>query len=280
MYGAIIQGIMQAVGAGIAGNTLQKARGGYEAQLGKTKSVEPIREPNPQLFNWEDALNSAISANEGTRDKRYADANKQNQFNLGQAQRAWTAIQPFFKQLQAQTGKNALSFARGELPQDTVDSISRAAASKGIQGGFVSGQGGTAGQTNLLRRLGLTSLDLARYGQGAATQANQFAVSAAPALANTEAQTVNPLALMGFAQGNVNTLNESNRNWNNLQNQAEWDNVATLNRANEMIATGNLASRSAEAQMWAELGSSGGQSGSDATKGGISMFGGGGGGMA
>lgn len=274
MYGAIIQGIMQAIGAGVAGNQLQKARGGYEAQLGKTKRVEPIREPNPIPFNWENALKSAFAANEGTRDQRYADANKQNQFNLAQAQRAWTAIQPYFKQIQAQTGKNALSFARGELPQDTVDSISRAAASKGIQNGFVMGQGGTAGQTNLLRRLGLTSLDLSRFGQTAGLNANQFAVSATPALANTEAQTINPLALMGFAQGNNAMLNESNRHWNDLENQAEWDNVATLNRANEMIATGNLASRTAEAQMWAELGSSGGQSGSAATKGGMSMFGG------
>jgi hypothetical protein len=278
-YGAIIQAVMQIAGAAVAGNQLQKARGGYEAQMGKTKKVEPIREPNPQMFNYGDALNSIIGINKNNRTARYDDAAQQNKFNRGQAMKMYTAFQPYFKQLQEQQGANALSFSRGELPQDTVDSIGRAAASRGIQGGY--GMGASAGSPGSamskvnLRDLGLTSLDLTKYGTGLSMDVNRLAQQLSPGLANPEAYALSPQLGMGYAEGNTNRLNESNRYWNSLENKAEWDNVATLNYANEAIANANLASRSAEAKMWSELGSSSGSA-----MGGMGGGGGGGGGSS
>lgn len=267
---------MSAVGTGVAANTLQKARGGYEAQMGKTKRVEPIREPNPQMFNWENAYRDVLAANEASESERFGQASRTNQFNLGQAKRSYRSMQPYFDQLQNQTGKNALSFARGELPQDVVDSIGRASAQRGLQGGF--GMGASAGQQGSalaglnLRNLGLTSLDLSKYGTGLAMDVNRQAQQLSPALSDPAAQLLNPMVGMGYAEGNVNRFNESNRYWNSLQNKAEWDNVATLNYANEAIANANLASRAQEAKMWQELGSSSGSAVSG-------MGGGGGGGM-
>lgn len=112
---------------------------------------------------------------------------------------------------------------------------------------------------------------------------NRQAQQLSPGLADPNMQLLNPAIGLGYAEGNVNRINESNRYWNTLQNQAEWDNVATLNRANEMIANANLASRAAEAQMWSSMGSStgsaaGGMSGGGGGGGGggmMSMFGGG-----
>lgn len=282
-YGAALQAVMQIVGAAVAGNQLQKARGGYEAQMGKSKKVEPIREPNPQMFNWENAFRSVLGANRSTQDQRFQDASQQNQFNRRQAMKMYTAFQPFFKDLQAQQGKNALSFSRGELPQDTVDSIGRAAASRGIQGGYAGGVGagapGSAMSKVNLRDLGLTSLDLTKYGTGLSMDVNRLAQQLSPGLANPEAYSLSPQIGMGYAEGNTNRFNESNRYWNSLENKAEWDNVATLNYANEAIANANLASRSQEAKMWAELGSSSGSAAGGGGGGGgssmMSMFGGG-----
>jgi hypothetical protein len=279
-YAAVIQGIMQIAGAAVAANSMQKARGGYEAQMGKTKRVEPIRGENPELFNWENAFRDTLSANAASRPQRQDEARSQNTFNLGEAKRMYRSMQPYFDQLQSQTGKNALSFSRGELPADVVSSIGRAAAQRGLQGGF--GMGASAGQPGSalsglnLRNLGLTSLDLAKYGTDLSMRATAQAQQLSPGLASLDAQMLNPAISMGYASGNVDKINESNRYWNTLENQAEWDNVATLNHANEAIANANLASRSGEAQMWAQLGQS---SGSAAGASGGGGGGGGGGSM-
>lgn len=276
-YGAIIQALMQVAGTMVAANTMQKARGGYEAQLSKTERVEPIRGENPQLFNWQNALRDVLKVNQESRPQRFDEANSQNQFNLAQAKRNYRSMQPYFDQLQGQVGRNALSFSQGQLPADVVASIGRAAASRGIQGGF--GAGANAGQagsalSNLnLRQLGLTSLDLSKYGTDLAMRANSQAQQLSPQLASLDTQLLNPALGMGYASGNIDKINESNRYWNELQNKAEWDNVATLNRANEMIANANLASRTGEAQMYSSMGSSGGSAA------GGSSSGGGGGGM-
>lgn len=282
MYAAIIQGIMQAIGTGVAANQMQKARGGYEAQMSKQEMVEPIRDPNPKMFDWQSAFQSVLGANRNTREQRYDEARKQNAFNTAEAKRMYRSMQPYFDSLQAQQGKNALSFAQGELPQDVVANIGRAAAQRGIQGGYAMGAGSGAPGSALsnlnLRQLGLTSLDLSKYGTQLSMDVNSLAQRLSPQLANPEAQMLSLAQGMGYMNENTNRLNESNRYWNTLQNQAEWDNVSTLNFANKAIADANLASRAAEAKMWQEMGNSSGQSGSSAMSGGMSMFGGGGGG--
>lgn len=277
-YGAIIQGIMQIAGTAVAANSMQKARGGYEAQMGKTERVEPIRGENPQLFNWQDAMREVLSTNKESRPQRFEEAAQQNAFNTKQAKSMYKSMQPYFEQLQAQTGKNALSFSRGELPADVVASIGRGAAQRGLQGGYATGantgQAGSALSNLNLRMLGLTSLDLSKYGTGLAMDVNRQAQQLSPQLASLDSQMLSPALGLGYASGNVDKLNEANRYWNELQNKAEWDNVSTLNYANEAIANANLASRTGEAQMWSQLGQSSGSAAGGA------MGGGGGGGGA
>lgn len=151
-----------------------------------------------------------------------------NKFNFGEFMRYVQKVQPQFKPLQAQIGTNALSFARGELPNDTVNSIGRAAAERGIQGGFGFGSQGakTGALANLnLRNLGLTSLDLSKYGTGLAMQANQSAKGLMPQLGNAFDWLFGPTQGLQAAEFNLD--------W---QNRAQLANVSTGNAIGQNIA--------------------------------------------
>ncbi len=152
---------------------------------------------------------------------------KLNKFDTKQAIKFMKMIQPSFKPLQAQIGENALSFARGELPSDVVGSITRAAAQQGQQGGFASGGGGASGMLrNLnLRNLGLTSLDLSKYGTQLGMQVNQSAKALLPNLGSVRDWLLSLPQQGQIAQFNTQALNQAGLYNTGLANQAQQANA-------------------------------------------------------
>lgn len=140
---------------------------------------------DPQQLDLQSVLGNLLGANTQNFGGAAGLASAGNDFNFGQFMKFIKKVQPNFKQIQRQVGDNALSFSRGELPQDTIESIGRAAAERGVQGGYGFGsQGGKSGAlANLnLRNLGLQSLDLTKYGTNLGIQVNQSAKGLLPQL--------------------------------------------------------------------------------------------------
>lgn len=177
------------------------------------------------MVDYEGAVRGAIGANIENLPMSFELANRTNQFNVNQALRGYSKIQPSFRENQSLIGRNVASFARGELPSDVVGSIGRAAAQRGIQGGF--GMGINAGGANSalgglnLRNLGLTSLDLSRAGTSMAMQANQNAAAMTPALFDASQSFFSPSNAVNAEFNNANILNRWNEaNAGIVNNQA------------------------------------------------------------
>lgn len=273
-YSQMIGSIIAGIGAAVWGNEAKKAGEGYATQIGKFKTVEPERPDAPQTVEWQNILNEVLGMNMNNAGQREALASRTNAFNTKQAQTMYGKMQPYFNQLNQQIGQNALSYSKGELPADVVSSVSRAAASRGLQGGFGQGArgggaGGSMGSLNL-RNLGLTSLQLSQYGTQTAMEANKLAKYLSPELSSSLDWGINPMQAIGIEAGNVGIENEAARYWNELQNKAIWDNTSIANQANQMAAEGKLAGRMANAQM--------NQAAAQSAAGSASASGGGGGG--
>jgi len=191
---------------------------------------------------------------------------KLNQFDYRQATKFLKLIQPSFGGIQQQVGENALSFAKGELPADVVSSITRAAAQQGQQSGIAAGGGGGAPGMlrNLnLRNLGLTSLDLSKYGTQIGMQVNQSAKSLLPNLGS-----VRDWLLSLPQQAQITQYN------NQLVNQAGMYNTGLANQAQQANAQGILQAGLTDAATTAGIG----QTIGGAISGTGSLFGAGGGG--
>jgi hypothetical protein len=75
---------------------------------------------------------------------------------------------PYIFEQQEAAGRNNLAMLRGVLPADVAAQVQRNAAAISTAGGYGAGSG--AGRANAARNLGLTSLDLMRYGDESARQ--------------------------------------------------------------------------------------------------------------
>lgn len=216
------------------------------------QTVEPIRPNAPQMLDWRTAVKDALAFNTNNYVQRANLARLNNQTNRIEAQRMYRGFQPRFDELQNQIGANALSYSRGELPQDVVANIGRAAATRGLQSGFGLGaRGGGAGTalgTLNLRNLGLTSLDLSKFGTGLAMNASLQAKQLSPGLFDPAQLMVSPGQAVGYAAQNVGIQNDADRYWNQLENRALWDNTSAGNRANQMATEARLAGQLAQAQ--------------------------------
>lgn len=171
-----------------------------------------------------------------------------NQFNYGQANKYYNKIQPYFNELQQQIGQNALSYSKGEIPQDVQDQITRQAAQRGLQSGYGSGtQGFRAGAgANLnLRNLGLTSLDLSKYGTNLGMQVNQNAKALLPNLQGLQDYFLSPAQVLGINQGNVSAQNQFALQNNQLANQG----IAAQNQQLANQTQSQYAQQLAQAQM-------------------------------
>jgi hypothetical protein len=261
MSGLITAGLVLAAGSAVYAGAQQKkaSKAAANAIQNGVQTFNPIEPNAPLLQDWRRTALDANNYNFNHLNDYFGQAGRINQFNQNQAVRGYSRMQPYFSQLQNQIGSNALSFARGQLPQDVVSSIGRAAASRGLASGF--GQGSLGGQAgsglgNLnLRNLGLQSLQLSQFGTNLGIQANQAAAALTPTLFRPESLMVSPQQAIAYEQQNLNTQNEAMRYWNQLQNEAMLGNVAGQNRANQTATETRLAGDLASAQAIAQAGS-------------------------
>lgn len=261
-----------AVGVGVAGVAVSAGSQYMAGQQQKgaisdaAKALENPQQFEPELLDpsgiqWQ-AFKDAFG---GMRNAKIL-TSKLNKFDYKQAQKFLRLIQPSFTGIQRQVGENALSFARGELPADVVGSITRAAAQQGQQGGLVSGGGGPAGGMlrNLnLRNLGLTSLDLSKYGTNLGMQVNQSAKALLPNLGSVRDWILSLPQQAQIAQYN-----------NELVNKAGMYNTGLANQVQQSQAQATLQGGLTDAAMTAGIG----QTIGGALSGAGSLFGGGGGG--
>lgn len=269
MSGALIAaGVIAAGSAAYAGYSQNQAsKKAANAMREGVQTFDPIQPTyqltglnRPQTVDWRSATNDALNYNINHQARQQQLAAQTNVFNTRQAQRQYRTFQPYFDTLQRQIGQNALSFSQGQLPPDVVASLGRSAATRGLSSGF--GQGargggsGTALGNSLLRGLGLTSLDLSKFGTNLAMQAGLQAKQLSPALFDPTSLMVSPQQAVGYEMQNAQTQNEAARYWNQLQNQALMGNVSAQNTANTNATNTELAGQLAQAQAIQQAGSS------------------------
>lgn len=184
-------------------------------------------------MDWQDIIKQGIATNYNNLDMNFATANRVNAFQTNQFLKGANKIQPYFSQLQEQIGRNALSYSRGELPGDVVSSVGRAAASRGFANGIGMGSRGGGFNTALgglnLRNLGLTSLDLSKFGTGVGMQANQNAAGMVPNLFDPASQMISPQMGLNSAFQNAGIINDWNKNNTMIANAEETGNTDILN---------------------------------------------------
>lgn len=262
MSGLITAGLVLAAGSAVYAGAQQSkaAKSAANAMQNGVVEFDPLKPNAPLLQDWRRTALDANNYNFAQFPNFARNANQINRFNQNQAIKGYSRMQPYFQPIQSQIGSNTLAFARGQLPQDVVSSIGRAAASRGLASGFGQGSfGGQAGSGlgNLnLRNLGLQSLQLSQFGTNLGLQANQQAAALTPTLFRPESLMVSPQQAIAYEQQNLNTQNEAMRYWNELQNQAALGNVQGQNRANQSATETRLAGDLAQAQAIAQAGSS------------------------
>lgn len=221
-------------------------------------TVNPIEPNAPQIPDWKRTVLDALNFGQNNFGAAANLARMNNRANVVEAQRQYRSMQPYFDQLQRQLGQNALSYSQGNLPADVVQSIGKAAAQRGLQGGFGMGARGAGGGTALsslnLRNLGLTSLDLSKFGSQLAMNAGIQAKQLSPGLTDPMSLLISPQQAVGYEYQNVGIQNEADRYWNMLQNRAMWDNTTAGNQANQNATNTMLAGQLASAQQVAQAG--------------------------
>jgi len=252
MGAAIAAGIIAIAGTAYGAYSQNKARKDAAGALGGMQQLDLSTLPNPETVDWASVLRNSIGTNTNNLPDIFAMANKVNQFQTGQALRGYSAIQPYFKQNQELIGRNAASFARGELPSDVVSSIGRASAQRGIQGGFgmglnSGGPGSALGSLNL-RNLGLTSLELSKVGTGMAMDANSRAASMAPGLFDPSSMFISPGQALGVEGQNASTINRWNEVNTQIKNAEATGNTELLNSILEAQTGMKLQGELANAQ--------------------------------
>lgn len=114
-----------------------------------------------------------------------------------------------------------------------VSSLSRSAASQGFKNGIAGGARGGGFNTALgglnLRNLGLTSLELSKFGTGVGMQVNQNAANMVPNLFDPASQMISPQLGIGSEFQNMGIINDWNRNNTMIANAEETGNTDILN---------------------------------------------------
>jgi hypothetical protein len=243
--------------AGIVGGILGTGVGALEgAYLGSPGVAKPDNF-TPTNLNLGNAMNDYAKLFTQGFGAASGEANQTNQFNINQAIKSYTAMQPDFSGIQSQLGSNALQEEKGQLPSDVVSSIGRAAASQGIQGGFAGG-GGPAGSsfsgvngasTNLdLRNLGMTSLDISNQGDQLGMAASAQAKALSPVLASPTDFLPSFSTALGVDQYNNemdNSANLSNLTAHNNYEQNVQNSMYTgkMNMVNSMMEGASIGTQ-------------------------------------
>lgn len=229
----IAAAVIAAGGAAYAGYASNKASKKAANALNQRETLDLDRIPNPETVDWRDILSQTQQANYNNLPLNFATANRVNAFQTNQFLKGANKIQPHFSALQDQIGSNALSFSRGELPGDVTSSIGRAAASQGFRNGIGGGSRGGGFNTALgglnLRNLGLTSLDLSKFGSQLGMQVNSNAANMMPNLFDPASQMISPALGIGSAFQNAGIINDWNKNNTMIANAEESGNTDILN---------------------------------------------------
>lgn len=246
--------------------------------LNDPNTLDLQRIPNPETVDWQNILSQIHQTNYNSLPLNLATANRVNEFNTNQFLRGANKIQPHFNQLQDQIGRNALSYSKGELPGDVVSSLSRSAASQGFKNGIAGGARGGGFNTALgglnLRNLGLTSLDLSKFGTGVGMQVNQNAANMVPNLFDPAMQMISPQLGIGSEFQNAGIINDWNKNNTMIANAEESGNTDILNSILQAQTSLRLQGRLNEAKSVQAASSSA----ANIMTGGMGGMGGGGGG--
>lgn len=235
-------GGMGGIGMGsIIGGILGTGVGALEGAYIGAPGVAKPDNWNPTLMN----LGTDFSQYQNLFNANFAgagqDASKTNAFNINQALKAYTAMQPQFQNLQSQIGQNALSMSKGTLPADVISSIGRAAAQQGFSGGFAAGGGpsgtsfantNSAGSNLDLRNLGMTSLDISNMGNQLGMQLDSQAKALSPVLASP----------MDFLPSFSTALGVDQYN-NSLENSASLSNLQAHNNYEQQLLNAQYAGR-------------------------------------
>lgn len=233
MGALIAAGVVAAAGAVAGGVMASNAADKAANALNNPNTLNLSKIPTPETVDWQDILRQNIGANSSNFDDIALLGNRVNLFNTNQFLRGANKIQPYFNQLQEQIGRNALSYSRGELPGDVVGSIGRAAASRGFASGIAGGARGGGFNTALgslnLRNLGLTSLDLSKYGTGVGMQVNQNAANMVPNLFDPTSMMSTPGLAVGSEFNNAGIINRWNEANTAIANAEETGNTDILN---------------------------------------------------
>jgi len=255
VWAVAVAAVVSAGAAAYSANQQKKsAAAASAAQQAGLQSLKPGVVPAPTLVSADKAQQDALRLNKGALDKDFELAAQVNNFQLAQAMRGYNRIQPYFGQIQAQLGKNALSMSRGELPSDVVSSIGRAAAQRGFSQGFGQGANGAGGGTSLgslnLRNLGLTSLQTSQQGNQLGLQLGAQAGALAPALFDPASMFVSPSLTMGEQQFNAGAINSVNRANAGFQNDANVLNTSLQNSLLQQQTQNQLASSIAQSNAY------------------------------
>ena len=252
MGALIAAGVIAAAGAVYAGYASNKASKDAANSLNGMQQLDLETLPPPETVDWKSVLRGTIGQNYENLPMDFALANKVNDFNSNQFLRGVGKIQPYFKQNQELIGRNAASFARGELPSDVIGSIGRGASQRGLQGGFGLGASGGGPGTALgglnLRNLGLTSLDLSKFGTGLAMQANTNAANMLPSLFDPTSMFISPNAALGVESNNANIINDWNKTNVGIRNAESSGNTELLNAILQEQTDLKLRGKLAQAQ--------------------------------
>lgn len=256
IWGAVIAGVVVAGGAAYSANQQQKAAEKANATMAENaKGVPTTKLGAPTLVNAREAQQFALGSNLSNLPKSFDLANQINNFQLGQALRGYNRVQPYFQQLQAQIGKNALEMSRGEIPTDVVNSIGRAAAQRGFSQGFGQGANGAGVGTNLgslnLRNLGLTSLQTSQQGNQLGMALNAQAGALAPPLFDLSSTFVSPNMALAAQQFNAGAINQTNQLNAGYANAANAQNVGLQNALLQNATNNTLAASEASAKQYA-----------------------------
>lgn len=255
-----------AIGVGVAGLAVSAGSTAYASSQAKKASAKnasaignlnttPVLLDKPAQVDPLQVLQQLYGANKANLGNAAEQASAVNKYNFSKIQKYYNQIAPGFSQRQGELGSLVSSYAQGGIPADVQSSIQRATAQQGIQAGYGYGtqgaqQGGVANLT--ARNLGLTSLDLSKYGISAGMQFQSNAKALLPNMTGLQDFLLNPQQVLGINQSNVQSQNQFALQNNLMQNQQ----IADQNKLAYQASQNQLAQQLQSAQMVGQLGQS------------------------
>ena len=255
-----------AIGVTVAGAAVSAGSAAYSANKQKKAAQEassatgklnttPVLLGDPAQVDPMAVLQQLYGANIANTAQAREQATTVNRFNFNQAQRFYNKIAPGFSARQGEMGSLIDQYAKGGIPTDVQSSIQRATAQQGIQAGYGYGtQGAQQGAAANLtaRNLGLTSLDLSKYGIQAGMQFQGQAKALLPNMTGLQDFLLNPQQVLGISQNNATAQNQFALQNNQLQNQQ----IADQNKLAYQQSQNQYAQQLAQAQMIGQIGQS------------------------